>query len=350
MNSRLLCLPLVLIASASFSQVIPGTGTRIDYVGDDFEDPGWEFVHNMPKGSYENDELRRGPMGYSRNGRFMEGPERGQPDHMQIIPTPEGGPEGSEYALWVSTLHSGIPRQNTRSVEQDDLIVNCTSRLKTSFRPSESPNCLVRIYFPEADRWERRSGPHFGFRLGCQTTAPQEAEGFLGLFGGGMGPEPYWPGIWVHYRNRPDKNGPAGSAFLAVRSDSRGRDFRVAEMEQFGWWTFGISVTPDGMVHYYASPGVDPLTASDRLTSQAPYGFDAEMVTSFFFNFCNTNDGRTWSTPIVIDNPEMYLVNASRIMQIVKKREAYEQRKKEMAERRKQMMANRSSSSKKRRN
>ena len=342
--SRPLCFVLsgvLLISTPLFAQIVPGTGTKIEYVGDDFEDSEWEFVHNMPKGSHENNERRNGPMGYSRNRRFMEGPERGQPDHMQIIPTPAGGLPGSNNALWVSTLHSGIPGQNTRTVEQDDLIVSCSSRLGTSFRPSETPNCLVRVFFPDPERWEKRNGPHFGFRVGCSTTAEQEGEGLFGIFGGGMGPEPYWPGIWVHYRHTGDRRGPAGTAFLAVRGDSRGRDVRVGEMEQFGWWTFGITVSPDGMVHYYASPGVDPLTASDRLTSQMPYGFTAERVTSFFFNFCNQNDGRTWSTPIVIDDPEMYLLSPNRVLQITKRKEEYARRKQEMADRRAQMMANR---------
>ncbi|WP_417735270.1 hypothetical protein [Rosistilla oblonga] len=339
-----LLLMSMLMAAPVFAQVVPGTGTKIDYVGDDFEEPGWGFVHNMPKGSHENNERRNGPSGYSKNRRFIEGPERGQPDHMQIIPTPAGGLPHSKNALWVSTLHSGIPGQNTRTVEQDDLIVSCPSRLGTSFRPSESPNCMVRVYFPEADRWEKRNGPHFGFRLGCSTTAEQEREGFL-AFGTEMGPEPYWPGIWVHYRHTADQRGPAGSAYLAVRGDNRGRDFRVAEMEQFGWWTFGISVTPDGRIHYYASPGVDPLTPQDLLTSQTPYGFNAERVSSFFFNICNMNDGRTWSTPVVIDDPEMYLVNASRVMQFAQRKEAAEAKRQAYAKRRAEMMAERNARS-----
>ena len=331
---------LLMLTMPAFAQVVPGTGTRIDYVGDDFEQSDWEFVHNMPKGSFENNERRNGPSGYSKNGRFIEGPERGQPDHMQIIPTPAGGLPHSRNALWVSTLHSGIPGQSTRTVEQDDLIVSCPNRIGTSFRPSESPNCLARIYFPDADRWEKRNGPHFGFRIGCSTTAEQEREGLF-AFGTEMGPEPYWPGIWVHFRHTRDRTGEAGTAFMTIRSDSRGRDIRIGEMEQFGWWTFGISVTPDGRVHYYASPGVDPLTPADHLTSQLPYGFRAERVTSFFFNFCNLNDGRSWSTPIVLDDPEMYLVNATRILQYVERKEAMEAKRREYAERRAQMMAER---------
>lgn len=348
----LITIPVLLLFAQPMiaqAQIVPGSGTLIEYVGDDFEEPGWEFVHNFPKGSRENNDRTNGPSGYSKNGRFIEGPERGQPDHMQVIPTPKGGLPGSENALWVSTLHSGVPGQNTNTVEQDDLIVMCPNRLGTNIRPSESPSCVVRVYFPEeVDRWEARNGPHFGFRLGCRTTAPQEGEGFLGL-GSPLGPEPYWPGIWVHFRHTGDRNGPPGSAYLAVRGDAAGRDFRVAEMEQFGWWTFGISVTPDGQVHYYAHPGVENLSASDRLSSQYPYGFRTEQVTSFFFNFCNLNNGHTWSTPIVIDDPQLFLGNPTRVLQLVDRKLKQEAAREEYLARRQQMLEQRRANSNNRR-
>lgn len=334
------CLLLVIYGNNVNAQVVPGTGTLIEHVGDDFEDPDWSFVHNFPKGSRENNDRTNGPSGYSTNGRFIEGPERGQPDHMQIVPTPAGGLPGSRQALWVSTLHSGVPGQNTNTVEQDDLIAICPQLLGTNIRPSESPNCVVRVFFPEPERWEKRNGPHFGFRLGCRTTAPQEGEGFLGL-GSPMGPEPYWPGIWVHYRHTADRTGPAGTAFLTVRGDANGRDIRAGDMDQFGWWTFGISATPDGQVHYYAKRGVGNLTAADRLSSQYPYGFRTEQVTSFFFNFCNLNDGKTWSTPIVIDDPQLYLVNPTRVLQTVEQKQKRQAQREEYLARRQKMMEER---------
>jgi hypothetical protein len=87
-----------------------------------------------------------------------------------------------------------------------------------------------------------------------------------------------------------------------------------------------MTLTPDGQVHYYASPGVDPLTAQDYLTSQYPYSFRAERFRTFFFNICNRNDGRTWSTPFVIDDPQLFLVNASRVQSIVDRKEQAQQR------------------------
>ena len=51
---------------------VPGVGTKIDYVGDDFEAEEWKFIHNMPKSSQTN-EHTYGPMAYSVNRRWAEG-------------------------------------------------------------------------------------------------------------------------------------------------------------------------------------------------------------------------------------------------------------------------------------
>ncbi len=65
-----------------------------------------------------------------------------------------------------------------------------------------------------------------------------------------------------------------------------------------------MSVTPDGMVHYYASPGVDDLTEDDYITSQFPYDYKCERFRTFFYNVCSADDGQRWSTEFVVDDPE----------------------------------------------
>jgi len=323
--------------------VIPGTGTLIDYVGDTFEDSEWRFVNNYPKSSRENDERLRSPTGYSANRRWFEGPERGQPELLKVIPTPEGGIAGSQYSLLMRTLHSGIPGRNSYDVQQDDLIVDCVSRLGTGISPAEMPNAVVRVYLPPADQWENRSGPQFGFRLGL-TAHTQKSSG--GLFGTRRHTElePYWPGMWVHFRSKTDRGVEEDSALLKVRGNRLGHDFKVLDIskDQFGWWTLGMSVTPDGMIHYYASPGIDPLKPEDHLTSQYPYSFRAYQFRTFFFDVCNRNDGKTWSTPFVIDNAELHVVKATRISSIV-------ERKKKLAAQRATAKHNRSSHSRSRR-
>lgn len=321
--SAIVC-ALVLVNSAAASRpLIPGTGTKIDYVSDDFEDPNWEFIHNLPKSSREQDNRLRTPTGRSTNGLWVEGPERGQPDHMKVVPTPAGGIPGSQYSLLLRTLNSGVPGQNSHDTQQDDLVADSLARIGT-IPVSEMPSTTVRVFLPPADEWENRTGPHFGFRISTSTvTTKSESRG--GIFGGSRTVtenEPYWPGLWIHFRSKGHRGAREDSAFLSYRGDNRGRDIRCKEIpvEQFGWWTLGLSVTPDGMVHYYASPGVDDLTAADHITSQFPYGFNAQRLRTFFFDVCNHNDGKTWSTPFVIDDPALYVVNSSRVDNIVQRK------------------------------
>lgn len=310
-------------ATTAFGQyVVPGTGKLIDFVGDDFENPEWRFINQGAKSSKENDEQTRGPLGYSANGRWAEGPERGYPDLMKVVSTPEGGIEGSQYSLLLRTLYSGVPGRISNDIQQDDLIVNVSARIGSTIRVSEMPNCVVRVYLPPPEQWENRSGPQFGIRTGVTTTTRKQVR--AGLFGSRseVTSEPYWPGMWIHFRSETSRNVETDSAYLKVRGDSRGRDFQVRELDQWGWWTFGMSYTGDGRVHYFASPGVDPLTREDYLTSQYPYGYRAENFRSFFFNVVNQNNGRTWSTPFLIDDPEIYVVNADRITKLVDSKKA----------------------------
>lgn len=67
-----------------------------------------------------------------------------------------------------------------------------------------------------------------------------------------------------------------------------------------------MSVSGDGQVHFYGKQGVSNLTAADHLYSSFPYGYKAEYFATHFFNVCNQNDGRTWSTPFIIDDPAIY--------------------------------------------
>ena len=310
--------------------VVPGTGTLIEYVGDDFEDTTWDFKHNFPKSSREQDERLRSPTGFSTNGRWKEGPERGQPDEMKIVPTPEGGLPGSKHSLLVRTLNSGIPGRRMFDVQQDDLIANCIPRIGT-IAPGEVPSVVARVYLPPVDEWENRSGPHFGFRISAQTTTTEmtSGRGFFATSRTERKVEPYWPGMWIHFRCKGTRGHKEDSAFITVRGDRMGRDVRYKDIpvEQFGWWTLGMSMTGDGQIHYYAKPGVEDLTEADHITSQFPYSYNAERFRTFFFDVCNKDDGKSWSTPFVIDDSRLYVLRDQRIASTVKRKQQLEERR-----------------------
>ncbi|RLS43339.1 MAG: hypothetical protein DWH83_04990, partial [Planctomycetota bacterium] len=104
--------------------LLPGTGSLVKNVVDDFEDEKWSWRYNHPKSSEEQDKRMRGPLGKSTNGRWFEGPKRGTPDVVKRVDLPAPGLEGSEHGLLVATLHGGIPNRATHQMQQDDLIYN----------------------------------------------------------------------------------------------------------------------------------------------------------------------------------------------------------------------------------
>ncbi len=126
-----------------------------------------------------------------------------------------------------------------------------------------------------------------------------------------MGNEVYWPGMFIEFENKEQTGKDSDFAYLRIRSNRRGGDFRGPQITTTGWWTLGISVTPDGMVHYYASPGVEDLTEEDYISSQFPYDYRAERFRTFFYNVCSADDGRRWSTSFIVDDPKVFVLRPS---------------------------------------
>ena len=300
-----LVLALGMIA-AHAEPVVPGTGQKLAQVGDDFEDEGWGYLFNLPKGTRDIDEQDRFPAGEAANGRWYEGMRRGQPDVIKRVPTPEGGLPGSHGALLLQSLSTGIPGQPRNYLGQDDFIADVNYRLAGTIPAAWSPSVVVRVFLPPVDTWENRTGPHFGFRTALETNVVKSSPG-VRFSQSRSETETYWPGIFIEFQSKASERD-YDYAYLRIRANEKGEDFRSQPITTTGWWTLGMSLTPDGMVHYYASPGVDALTPADHLGSQYAYGFRAEAFKTFFFNVCNGDDGRNWSTAWIIDDPSVYVV------------------------------------------
>lgn len=276
--------------------VVPGTGTPIADVGDDFEDPAWEYIPNNPKSSGEQDGRRRTPFGVSNNGRWAEGDGRGHPDLVRRIETPPGGLPGSSGALLLATRLPGIPGTISYEAQQDDLFLLIAGRVG-ALLPSRSPSAVVRVYVPPFEEWEDRSGSHFAFRATVR-----------GVKAGSSQTEPYWPGLFFQFQDGNSRRDRQDRAQLLVRAGERGQDYTVRDVAQTGWWTLGMSFTADGRVHYFARPGIDDLTESDYLTSHYCYGFRAVHFKQVFFDVWSRSDGQNWSTGWVIDDPTIYVL------------------------------------------
>lgn len=285
--------------------VVPGSGQKFFKIGDDFEDPEWSYVFNHPKCSEENDKQQRLPAGRSANGRWYEGMMRGQPDVIRRVPTPEGGLEGSEGALLMVSKQTGVPGYYSHTMQQDDLIVDVSSRLGYSIPVSWSPSTVVRVYVPPFDEWEVRNGPSFGFRAACQTHRMKDNKNKKGrVIGASYQQDTYWPGMFVQFR-KGDGIKTQDSAVFSIRGGPNGGDFLGPKITEPGWWTLGMSFTPDGMVHFYAKPGIEDLTSADHISSQYPYSFRCERLEAVFFNVVSGDNGH-WSTPWIIDDPMIF--------------------------------------------
>lgn len=305
---RIACFVLAtpFLVTKTYGQIVPGTGVRQTRVGDDFENPNWKWFPNGPKSSREQDKVERRPLGGANNGRWFESPKRGRPDVVERVPTPAGGLPGSQWALKLQTLNSGIPNRPSRQMEQDDFIMACASRI--GGQPvSRSPNVTCRIWLPPFENWEDRSGSHFGYRIDCKTTVTEEKP-VLFFTRKVKEQEAYWPGFFFEFHSSTDPRYAEDEAVLLIRGNNSGHEVRSTKLTP-GWWTMGMSATPDGRVHYYARQGVENLRPQDHLYSSYPYSYKAEMFATQFFNSVNMYDGRTWSTPFIIDDPAVFLAN-----------------------------------------
>jgi len=297
---------LAAMTGVAEAQLVPGTGVRNTEVGDDFEDPEWRFDSQFPKSSSNLDGQERQPAGMSANNRLYESTYRGVPDVVERIPTPPGGIPGSQGALLIRSLWTGVPGRPSFEQQQDDLMINVETRIGGYTPVARGPSIVTRVYLPPFQYWERRTGTSFGFRADVEGYKPQQQVMFRRRMNQ---PEMefYWPGIFIQFNSK--ASGYAeDSATLLIRADERGQDIIGPQIKEPGWWTLGMSFTPDGRVHYYARPGVEKLTAADHIASTYPYGFRCERFHTFFFNVVNRDDGRTWSTPWIVDDPELYFL------------------------------------------
>ena len=320
MRMKKISLGLVVVAALlgwqmpSDAQVVPGSGQQILEVGDDFEDPNWTYTFNLPKASSNIDKVDRQPAGFSSNGMWFESLYRGTPDFVKRVETPTGGIPGSKGALALQTLYSGIPGQLSNKFQQDDLIANVQQKIGYMLPASWTPSYVARIYVPPFEEWEKRVGSSFGFRADCQTiiNKPTKAGKFFRTGGTSKEMEQYWPGFFFQYNAKnhpqhPDKN----TATILIRSGERGQDIPGPAILHEGWWTLGMTITPDGQVHYYGHEGVAKLTAKDHLYSNFPYGYKCLQTSTYFFNVVNQDDGRSWSTRWIVDDPKVYVATGS---------------------------------------
>ncbi len=289
--------------------VIPGSGHAVEGVGDDFEDENWTFDYQLPKVYNLGDTptAKNLPLGFSANKRWHEGQKRGQPDIVARIETPPEGLAGSQGALLLRSKTTGTTHPSYQQ-QQDDFIAN-VGDLVGKIPVSQTPSVVTRVWFPPVEEWEQRSGCHFAFRISLETNAVNQTRFRRAAYDPEAGL--YWPGFFLNRelpKTTSDGKQTPDRYYFWLKATADSRAIQGPELKTMGWWTLGMSVTPNGEVHYYAKPGLEDLTAEDHVASSFPFGHQAVLFRSFFFNVCNGDNGNTWSTPFVVDDPTVFVV------------------------------------------
>jgi hypothetical protein len=312
-NAWIVLLALTAITDKTNAQtLVPGTGAVIAEVGDDFEDPAWEYSLQLPKVfNHEDSTLSKNlPIGRSINERWYEGSKRGQPDLIRRVETPANGLDGSTASLALRSLQTGGSRPSNQQ-QQDDFIANVHEKFGT-IPVSQSPNVVTRVWLPPIDQWEKRTGCHFAFRIALETNISQTASrSRFRQVSSSDEDGTYWPGFFLNREIQRDPTGKTAGTdrlYFWMKAGTDSRKLNGPEVTTLGWWTLGLSVTPDGQVHYFAKPGIADLTAGDHVASSFPFGYRAARFRTFFYNVCNGDDGRTWSTEFVVDDPKVFVV------------------------------------------
>jgi hypothetical protein len=294
--------------NAATAQVVPGTGEKLTEIGDDFEDEKWSYVPNLPKSSNNIDHQVRYPSGQASNNRWFESLLRGQPDVVERVETPAGGLPNSKGALKLRSLQTGIPGVASYKMQQDDFIMNGNSRFGGTIPAMWSPNVVARVYIPPFEQWERRTGSSFGFRIETLTHVWKPATGKLfKKIGKTRQLDQAWPGMFVQLNSKSDGQTKEDNAVFVIRANEYGHDFVAGPVvTEPGWWTLGMTLSPDGRVHYYATKGTGPLRASDRIATTMPYGEPNLQMNTLFFNVMSADNGRNWSTEWIVDDVEVF--------------------------------------------
>ncbi|MCH2179182.1 MAG: hypothetical protein MK106_10295 [Mariniblastus sp.] len=313
-NTTILLTALLAIAwgfsNESLGQrVVPGTGKPLTEVGDNFEDPDWGYDLKLPKVyNHKEDTLStNSPGGQSKNGRWYEGSKRGQPDFIHRVSTPLGGLPGSTGALAISSIKTGSSQPSYQQ-QQDDFIANVAPRVG-KLSASRSPSVVTRVWMPPVDEWENRTGCHFAFRVAVETDYKVPRKTFFNR--NSEETSDMWPGMFLHFDSKEGKGATRkenDSAHFWFKASTNGMQIRGPQVTSTGWWTLGISMTPDGKVHYYAKPGIEDLTEADHVASAYPFGRRSLRMRNFFFNACSGDDGKTESTEFIVDDPTVFVL------------------------------------------
>lgn len=302
MNKKLHLTILAGIVSfaVSFAQettyYIPGTGTTVKAL--DFE----SAASLTEKFNYGN--------GWAGTGFGLTGTQRGAPEIISVVANPYKVASSGNQVLsfrsiirddaWylenpsaVGTAVYGVPDvPKNQDGGQDDFFMT-----GAGWTPTDTPSVMMHVYIPtypdseDIEDWV--------------ITSLRMPVKFMDVF---VDDALYssWPGIWCY------------GSFFHLRGPGRAdipMDTNAIGGGKDTWWTFGLSITPDGDIQYYATPSyvteltVDHFLGSNRALSAEAAAASTRPQDFQFYPVAQNSDAiimnsnlNTSALPTLIDN------------------------------------------------
>lgn len=205
-----------------------GRTVRLDAICDNFEDENWHY-------NYQKHECYR---------KFWQPGDRGEPELLTRVDTPNNGKRGSLGALEICTNDN-----NDDSVpSQEDLkTVEFNSKLGQNLTRAYQPVFVVHVWLPTFDQWPK--GYCFGFRHEARSKDISE----------------YYPSIWMYNPSTVSETGSNNPYFVFRIGTGRPNDVHDGPIKCSGWWTLAIAFDEEGIGYYYACPGVNIPTERNKI-------------------------------------------------------------------------------------
>lgn len=261
-----------LAAPFAMAQPLTDGKVRVEALSDNFEDPAWSA---------------------NFGDRWRGGSFRGAPEVLERVTPPANGLPGSTGALRIRSVDNG---DDPHPTQEDFLTQDYTAALGRPLTRDDQVLTTIRVHMPAFSTWSNGVN-NFGFRMEPRSNSLIGVDNPVGY---------YYPSIWLW------DNGPE-NRFVVRLGDGFASDLNVAPITQAGWWTLGIGFDADGIGHYYASPGVDPLTAADEIWDTTMFnsfgGTDPRMDT-LAYNFLSLGypAGPSLSPDFIVDDFEVFIV------------------------------------------
>ncbi|TXD46769.1 T9SS type A sorting domain-containing protein [Polaribacter sp. IC073] len=242
------------VIMAQTTLYIPGTGTSVKKL--DFE----STIQLTEKFNYGN--------GWAGTGFSLTGTQRGAPEDVSVIANPQSvTSSGSQVmafrsfdrdAAWYNNNPSAVGTNvygAADTEDQDDFFMT-----GAGWTPAETPSVMMHTFVPD---YLDNNSVVTSLRMPIKFNALGDSYSS-------------WPGIWCH------------GSFFVLRGPGRRdilQDTNAPNGGKNTWWTFGVSIAPDGDIQYYATPSY-----VTQLTKEHLIGINSVMSAEIIADGGDAND------------------------------------------------------------